>query len=61
MCWKEAKGLWIEPNTTYRNHKESDHMSLIDHPIINPTWTTFLPGLPIKAGEENKTLPFCPV
>jgi hypothetical protein len=33
ICWKEAKVLLIEPNTTYRKYKESAHMSLIDHPI----------------------------
>jgi hypothetical protein len=41
ICWKEAKVLQIEPNTTYRKYKESAHMSLIDHPI-NPAWTSGL-------------------
>jgi hypothetical protein len=36
-CWKEAKVLQIELNTTYRKHKESAHMSLVDHPISQPS------------------------
>jgi predicted GIY-YIG superfamily endonuclease len=55
ICWKEAKVLQIEPNTTYtyRKYKESAHMSLIDHPIsqpsldISPIWT------PIIAKSRN--------
>jgi hypothetical protein len=45
ICWKEEKVLQIEPNTTYRKYKESAHMSLVDHPIsqpsldISPIWT----------------------
>jgi hypothetical protein len=45
ICWKEAKVLQIEPNVTYRKHKESAHMSLVDNPIsqpsldISPIWT----------------------
>jgi hypothetical protein len=45
ICWEEAKGLQTEPNTTYRKYKESAHMSLVDHPIsqpsldISPVWT----------------------
>jgi hypothetical protein len=37
--------LQIEPNTTYRKYKETAHMSLLDHPIsqpsldISPIWT----------------------
>jgi hypothetical protein len=44
-CWQEAKVLQIEPNTTYRKHKEPADMSLLDHPIsqtsldISPIWT----------------------
>jgi hypothetical protein len=44
---KEAKVL-TEQNTTYRKHKESAHMSLIDHPLfqpsldISPIWTPFI-------------------
>jgi hypothetical protein len=33
ICWKEAKVLHVEPNTTCRKHKESAHMSLVAHPI----------------------------
>jgi hypothetical protein len=33
VCWKEAKILQIEPNTTYRKYKESAHISLVAHPI----------------------------
>jgi hypothetical protein len=35
----------LRPNTTYKEYKESAHMSLIDHPIshhsldISPIWT----------------------
>jgi predicted GIY-YIG superfamily endonuclease len=45
ICWKEAKVLQIEPNTTCKKYKKSAHMSLIDHPIrqpsvdISPVWT----------------------
>jgi hypothetical protein len=45
ICWKEGKVLQIEPNTSYRKHKESAHMFLVDHPIsqlsldISPIWT----------------------
>jgi hypothetical protein len=37
ICWNEAKGLQIEPNTTYRKYKESAHMSLLDHPMSQPS------------------------
>jgi hypothetical protein len=36
--WKEAKVLQIEPNATYRKHKKSSHMSLVDNPISQPSW-----------------------
>jgi predicted GIY-YIG superfamily endonuclease len=45
ICWKEAKILQIEPNATYRKHKESALRSLVAHPIsdpsldISPVWT----------------------
>jgi hypothetical protein len=45
VCWKDAKVLQVEPNTTYRKYKHSAHMSLLDHPIsqpsldISPHWT----------------------
>jgi hypothetical protein len=37
MRWDEAKVLQIEPNTTNRKYKESAHMSLLDHPISQPS------------------------
>jgi hypothetical protein len=46
--WNEARVLQIEPNTTYRKHNESAHMSLTDHPIsqpnldISPIWTNVI-------------------
>jgi hypothetical protein len=45
ICWTEAEVLQIEPNATYRKHKESAHVSLVDQPIsqpsldISPIWT----------------------
>jgi hypothetical protein len=48
ICWKEEKVLQIEPNSTYRKYKESSHISLLDHPIsqpsldISPIWTPIL-------------------
>jgi predicted GIY-YIG superfamily endonuclease len=45
IFWNEAKVLQIEPNTIYRKYKESAHMSLVEHPIsqpsvdISPIWT----------------------
>jgi hypothetical protein len=48
ICWKEAKVLQIEPNTTYSKYKQPAHMSLIDHPIIQPSldispiWTSIV-------------------
>jgi hypothetical protein len=45
IYWNEAKVLQIEPNTIYRKYKESVHMSLVVHPIsqpsldISPIWT----------------------
>jgi hypothetical protein len=46
--WIEAKVLQIEPIITYRKYKESAHMSLVDHPIsqpsldISPIWTPII-------------------
>jgi hypothetical protein len=37
IFWNKARVLQIEPNTTYRKYKESAHMSLLDHPIIQPS------------------------
>jgi hypothetical protein len=45
--WNEAKVLQTERNTTYRKHKESARMSLIDHPI-NRAWTSLPSGLPLS-------------
>jgi hypothetical protein len=51
---KKVKVSQIEPNTTYRICKESAHMSLVDHPIsqpslaISPIWT------PVIAAEVRK-------
>jgi hypothetical protein len=48
ICWNEAKVLPIEPNTTCRKYKELAHMSLLDHPIsqpsldISPIWTSVI-------------------
>jgi hypothetical protein len=55
ICLKEAKVLRIEPNTTNRKYKQSAHVSLLDHPIsqpsldISPIWT------PIIAADVKKT------
>jgi hypothetical protein len=60
ICWNEAKVLQIELHTTYRKYKKSSRMSLLDHPIcqpsldISPIWT------PIITAEVRK-LQFCPV
>jgi hypothetical protein len=60
ICWKEAKVLQTEPDTTYRKYKQSAHMSLVDHPIsqpsldISPIWT------PVIAAEVRK-LQLCPM
>jgi hypothetical protein len=51
---KKRGVLQTEPNTRYRKYRESAHMSLVDHPIsqpsldISPTWT------PIIAVEVRK-------
>jgi hypothetical protein len=48
ICWKEAKVLYIEPDTTYRKHKESTHVSLVGHKMnqhilnISPIWTSII-------------------
>jgi hypothetical protein len=47
ICCHEAKVLQIEPNTTYREYKESVHLSLIDHRSVNPAWTCLPSGLPL--------------
>jgi hypothetical protein len=61
ICWNEAMVLQIEPNTTYRKYKGYTNMSLIDHPIsqpsldISPFWT------PVTIAEVRKKLQLCPV
>jgi hypothetical protein len=48
ICWKEAKVLEIEPDTTYRQYKESAHMCLVNYLIsqlsldISPIWTPII-------------------
>jgi hypothetical protein len=48
ICWNEANVLQIGPNTTYRKYEKSTHMSLLDHPIgqpsldISPFWTSII-------------------
>jgi hypothetical protein len=45
ICWNEGKVLQIEPNAVYRKYKESDHVSLLERQIsqpsvdISPIWT----------------------
>jgi hypothetical protein len=59
ICWKEAKVLQIEWNITYTKQKEPAHMSLLDHPIsqpsldISPIWT-----LPLS---QQKSRNYCSV
>jgi hypothetical protein len=48
---KEAKVLWIEPNTTYRKYKESAHMSLQDHPISQPSLDISPIWIPVITAE----------
>jgi hypothetical protein len=54
VCWKEAKVLQIEPNTTHRKYKESAHMSLVDHPISQPNLDIFLIWTPIISAEVRQ-------
>jgi hypothetical protein len=57
ICYNEAKVLQIEPNTSYRKYKESAHMSLLDHPVsqpsldISPIWPPV-----ITADDKNRRL-----
>jgi hypothetical protein len=54
ICWNKARILRIEPSTTYTKYKESAHISLLDHPIsqpsldISPIWT------PVITAEVEK-------
>jgi hypothetical protein len=53
ICWKEVKVLQIEPNTTYRKHKESAHDWLLIR-SVNPGWTSLPSGLPLlQQKSEN--------
>jgi hypothetical protein len=60
ICSEEVKVLQIEPNSTYRKYKLSAHVSLVDHPIsqpsldISPIWTPFI-------AAEVRELQLCPV
>jgi hypothetical protein len=49
ICWKEAKVLQVEQNTTYRKYKESTHMCLVDHLISQPSLDISLIWTPIIA------------
>jgi hypothetical protein len=59
-CWKEAKVLQIEPNTTYRKYNESTHLSLRDQPIsqasldISPIWTPVITATPSSVDGVGK-------
>jgi hypothetical protein len=54
ICWKEVKVLQIEPKTTYRKYKEFPHVSLIDHPISQPSLDISPICIPITAAEIKK-------
>jgi hypothetical protein len=45
---KEAKVLQIESNTTYKKYKESAHMSVLDHPISQPSLDILPSGPPLS-------------
>jgi hypothetical protein len=60
ICWNEAKVLQIEPNVTYRKYKKSAHMSLIDHPISQPSLDNSPIWTPVITAEIKK-LQLCPV
>jgi hypothetical protein len=51
--------LQIELNFTYRKYKESTHMSLIDHPVSQPSLDSSLIWTPIVTADIRKQL--CPV
>jgi hypothetical protein len=54
ICCNEAKILQIELNTTYRKYKESAHMSLLDHPISQPTLDISPIWTPVITAEVKK-------
>jgi hypothetical protein len=60
VCWKWAKVLQIEPNTSHRKYKESAHTSLVDHPIDQPSLDT-LPVLAPFIAKEVRKLQLRPV
>jgi hypothetical protein len=52
ICWKEAKVLQIELNTTYGKYEESIHISLSD--LIKPSLDICSIWTPIIATEVRK-------
>jgi hypothetical protein len=48
ICYKETKALQIEHNNTFSKYRDSAHMSLVAHPIsepsldISPIWTRII-------------------
>jgi hypothetical protein len=54
ICWTEVKVFQIETNTIYRKYKESAHMSLVDHPISQPSLGISSIWTPIIAAEVRK-------
>jgi hypothetical protein len=57
ICRKKAKILQIEPNAIYRKYKEPAHMSLIDHPISQPSPDISSIWASIIAAEVKKLQP----
>jgi hypothetical protein len=55
VCWKEAKVLQTEPNTTYRKHKDPAHMSLAADLISQPSLDISSIWTPIT---EQKTVSY---
>jgi hypothetical protein len=45
----------IEPNNTYRKYKEFTHMSLIDHPISQPSLDMSPIWIPVITAEVKNT------
>jgi hypothetical protein len=54
IFWKEAKVFKIESNTTYRKYKEAAHMSLLDHPISQPSLDISPIWIPVITAEVRK-------
>ncbi|PNF42704.1 hypothetical protein B7P43_G14173 [Cryptotermes secundus] len=57
---KERKVMHIEPNTTYCKYKESAYISLVDHPISQPSLDISHVRTPIITAEVKK-LQLCTV